>query len=164
LDSIEIQQIYFYIRRNDIDELENYIKENHLDITIVKEYISENNYSSYLNETLISSIKNYKPIKKIEFLLSLFKNPPNNEALTIAIRNNNYDIADILIDHNVIIPSDIINKLYKENNLNFYNLKYIVNNGYKNNFKKSNIIDQDTNNSLISQWIKSINNKFLEIF
>ena len=164
MDSIEIQQIYFYIRRNDIDELENYIKENHLDITIVKEYISENNYSSYLNETLISSIKNYKPIKKIEFLLSLFKNPPNNEALTIAIRNNNYDIADILIDHNVIIPSDIINKLYKENNLNFYNLKYIVNNGYKNNFKKSNIIDQDTNNSLISQWIKSINNKFLEIF
>ncbi|KAG4084565.1 hypothetical protein H8356DRAFT_1436097 [Neocallimastix lanati (nom. inval.)] len=101
-----------HFKRNDIDDLENCIEENHL--------------------------------------------------------NNNYDIADILIDHNITIRSDIINILHEENNLIFCNINYIIYSYImtikKKNYKKSQYNAHATNKSLISQWIKSTNNKFLEIY
>lgn len=145
------------IKKNDIIELKNYIKENNItlnelytidfDILI---YSIENNISNDIIKYIIKQSKyetfNYHIIDN-----NIFKSP-----LFSAIGNNNFEIANILLKNKADINynnGDIINNLNSRSLLNNKNLKYILNNDFN--------IEGITDN-LIYNLIDNFQNKFLE--
>lgn len=89
-------------------------------------YIDRNNYND-----------------KVKFILGLLDSP-SNELLIKALKSNNIDNADILIDKGIAFLKSIIKDLYDSNTLNFYNLKYILSKGYyeleNNDMKKLSVM------------------------
>jgi len=155
-----VEKIHLFLDERNIDGLEKYIDKNNIDFNIVKEYIKDNSYLTLLLNRALNLSINKNNNTEIKLILSLLDLPSNNDLLTQVLKRNNIDIADILIDKGVSFPEDIIKDIYDSNNLNFYNLKYILSNGF--NILEND--DENINNSLITRWVKSFQNKYLEIY
>ncbi|ORX87452.1 ankyrin [Anaeromyces robustus] len=136
----ENNQVLDIIKKNDLNEFKNYVKKNKFNLKKI------NNEQFDL---LIYSIENNASFDIINFILNQFnyknlnyyindKNLKKNPILQ-AIQNNNFEIANLLQEHNTSMnylltqDFDIIQYLNnKENNnlLNIRNLNYILNHGY----------------------------------
>jgi len=163
MDSEVVEQICRYILSSDFDYLFNYIKNNNINSTIAKEYISERGLTYKINNVLDSLIESYDSLEKIKILLDLSKDSPSYTNIYTAIKKNYFDLADILLEHSEIKQYSIINDLYERNYLNFYNLKYILlNSSYKDLLSSKS--ESDFNIDIIYQWIESFKNTFLEIY
>jgi len=134
MDTIKEQRedLIEIIKRNNVEEFERYIKENdivlkdlnneefdilmytiekNVSLDIIKFIIDQNQYSTY----------NYV----------INENNRQKVPLISAILNNNFEIADLLIQHKANINQyDIIYYLFKINMLNSKNLNYILYNGF----------------------------------
>jgi len=153
------EKIKTLISKNSLSELKTFFKEN---------YILSKDFDNF-NELLIYAIKCRASAEILEYIINArtdrdlnFEISYDNEVIVPlfeAIKNNSFDIADILIKHNANI-----NYITKRNGINIYNylynkklyiinnLIYILNNGYNiKNFKKSDInrlIEKNESNCL----------------
>jgi len=164
----EIQkELKLIIKNNNKTELENYIIER--DITI-KDLCSDT------FDLLIYSIENGASLEIIQFItrqeqyeelnFTIHENGKDKNPLFSAILKNKFTLADMLLKNGADInycinnkdDGDIINYLNTYGSLNNKNLKYILNHGYDTYFLFTNI-----NSCLISNFIRSFKNKFLDI-
>eukprot|EP00833_Pecoramyces_ruminatium_P018488 jgi/Orpsp1_1/1192520/evm.model.d7180000093948.1 len=161
-----------------------FIRNNKL--TEIKDYIEENNIKSEdfdeFDSILLYSIENNASTDIIEYIISLRKNKclmvdffnSNGEKvnfLLTAIKNNNFKISTLLINHGADINyimdgNSIIDNLKKYDSMNYKNLKFIVNNGLKINYIKREFLDHlidkdqcDILNLILTHF--KYNNKFI---
>jgi len=138
----------------------------------LERFIYENNFTSInlsnFNEILIYAIKINASIEVIQFILNKqynkslnlnFFNNKNETPLLLAISENNFEIANLLIknkaDINYMAKNyEIVDVLFKENQLNTRNLKFILNNGLN---------EKNITLNLIEKLIVLKKNEFLEI-
>jgi len=138
----------------------------------LERFIYENNFTSInlsnFNEILIYAIKVNASVEIIQFILNKqhnknlnlnFFNNKNETPLLLAISENNFEIANLLIknkaDINYMVKNyEIVDVLFKENQLNTRNLKFILNNGLN---------EKNITLNLIEKLIVLKKNDFLEI-
>jgi len=143
------------IQFNDTELLQNFFKENHVD---------SRTYNNF-NDILIFSIKANVSVGNIQFIINQrhdktlnFFNNKNETPLLVAVAENRFDVADILISHDADINYmannyETIDFLYKNNQLNTKNLKYILNHGLN---------EKNITSSFIEKLIITKKNEFLE--
>jgi ankyrin repeat protein len=152
--------------------LENYFIEKDIAIKDIRGGGGSDNF-----DLLIYSIENGASLDILKFFitqgqttldLNYTTNHHGQEKVPLfsALMNNNFSVADLLLQNKADInycvnnkeDGDIIHYLFTHASLNNKNLKYILNHGYDTYFLFTNI-----NSSLITDFIRSFKNKFLEI-
>jgi len=121
------------VKENNIDKLKNYIETNNYKIT---------QWNSKEFDILIYAIENVNSISMIKFLIKecnystlnyfIFKDYEYKSPLSAALANNNFKIADVLLDNKADInyrmnDSSIYQNLFYKKKLNKNNLLYILN-------------------------------------
>ncbi|KAG4094576.1 ankyrin [Neocallimastix lanati (nom. inval.)] len=164
----EIQkELKLILKNNNKTELENYIIERDITIKVL---------CSDTFDLLIYSIENGASLEIIQFItrqeqyeelnFTIHENGKDKNPLFSAVLKNKFTLADMLLKNGADInycinnkdDGDIINYLNTYGSLNNKNLKYILNHGYDTYFLFTNI-----NSCLISNFIRSFKNKFLDI-
>ncbi|KAL6631669.1 ankyrin repeat-containing domain protein [Neocallimastix sp. 'constans'] len=129
------EKIMELIKNDNVGELQNYIKENKINMSIYNEKYDEN------NDILKYSIENNISIKMLDYIIQEcryenlnFNININNEQqplLYYIISQNKYKIFDFLIKKGADVNfGSILTCLYNNNLINNKNLKYILNNNF----------------------------------
>ncbi|ORX85123.1 hypothetical protein BCR32DRAFT_242027 [Anaeromyces robustus] len=139
------------------DEIKQYFQENKIQIKLLED--EDGNLMNFIeNDILIYCINNDFSIEIIELIIingyytlnyTSYSNFLYNTPLSSALKNNQFDIADLLISYGAQIEN--IPLITLEKIINIENLKYIINKGF------------DIPQQLISNLIEADSNELLQL-
>lgn len=145
------QKIISIIKKNNKNELKNYIEENE---------ISLNQFNSKNFDILIVAIENNSSIEIVNYIINEGKYSNLNYYIVedflkykypffTALENNNFEIANFLLKNNADVNfyrRDVVNHLNSKKLLNSKNLKYLLSHGFNISFLTPNSLYNLINN------------------